>query len=62
VSVPDWTNGGKTINYDPETTQLYRQAVQLHQALTPYILRQKDRAIATGEPSSSSSVQRTPAR
>jgi alpha-glucosidase (family GH31 glycosyl hydrolase) len=50
VSVTDWNNGGKTINYDPQTARLYRQAVHLHQALTPYILRQKDRAIATGEP------------
>jgi alpha-glucosidase (family GH31 glycosyl hydrolase) len=50
VSVPDWTNGGKIVNYDAQTSQLYRQAVQLHQALTPYILRQKDRAVATGEP------------
>jgi alpha-glucosidase (family GH31 glycosyl hydrolase) len=36
--------------YDPETVRLYRQAVELHQRLAPYILDQVDRATADGEP------------
>jgi alpha-glucosidase (family GH31 glycosyl hydrolase) len=36
--------------YDDETVQLYRDAVALHQKLAPYIEKQVDRAVATGEP------------
>ncbi|WP_394836841.1 alpha-galactosidase [Pendulispora rubella] len=36
--------------YDEETVRLYREAVRLHGRLLPYILKQKDRAIAEGEP------------
>jgi len=36
--------------YDDETVQLYRDAVALHQRLAPYIEKQVDRAVATGEP------------
>lgn len=43
-------NTGAWVPYDQETVQLYKEAVEQHGALAPYILRQKDRAVATGEP------------
>jgi alpha-glucosidase (family GH31 glycosyl hydrolase) len=36
--------------YDAQTVELYKAAVALHERLTPYILQQVDRAVATGEP------------
>jgi alpha-glucosidase (family GH31 glycosyl hydrolase) len=36
--------------YDAETVQLYKDAVDLHGRLAPYILEQVDRAVDTGEP------------
>ena len=36
--------------YDQQTVQLYKQAVQLHEQLAPYIKQQVNRAVATGEP------------
>lgn len=50
VSVPDWTKGGAEKQYDEQTIDLYRKAVELHEALTPYILKQVDRAVSSGEP------------
>ncbi|WP_394821255.1 glycoside hydrolase family 31 protein [Pendulispora albinea] len=41
---------GRWVPYDEETVRLYRQAVRLHGLLTPYILKQRDRAIEAGEP------------
>ncbi|WP_025355364.1 glycoside hydrolase family 31 protein [Kutzneria albida] len=38
------------VGFDAQTVQYYRDAVRLHERLTPYILRQRDRALATGEP------------
>jgi alpha-glucosidase (family GH31 glycosyl hydrolase) len=49
TGVTDSTTG-TWVPYDDETVQLYKQAVERHGALAPYILRQKDRAVATGEP------------
>ncbi|WP_084614694.1 TIM-barrel domain-containing protein [Nakamurella lactea] len=49
TGVTDSTTGA-WVPYDDETVQLYKQAVEQHGALAPYILRQKDRAVATGEP------------
>jgi alpha-glucosidase (family GH31 glycosyl hydrolase) len=37
-------------SYDEETVRLYREAIDLHQRLAPYILDQVDRAVASGEP------------
>ena len=39
-----------TRTYTPETTDLYRAAVNEHRALAPYILKQVQRAVAEGEP------------
>jgi alpha-glucosidase (family GH31 glycosyl hydrolase) len=36
--------------YDAQTTSLYRAAILRHEQLTPYILQQVKRAVATGEP------------
>jgi alpha-glucosidase (family GH31 glycosyl hydrolase) len=36
--------------YDAETVQLYRDAIDLHARLAPYILDQVDRATDSGEP------------
>jgi len=36
--------------YDAETVQLYRDAIDLHERLAPYILDQVDRAVDSGEP------------
>ena len=36
--------------YTPQTLDLYRQAVDRHRAISPYILDQVHRAVATGEP------------
>lgn len=36
--------------YDAQTIRLYRAAVLHHEGLTPYILQQVKRAVATGEP------------
>ncbi len=36
--------------YDAQTISLYRAAILRHERLTPYILQQVKRAVATGEP------------
>ena len=36
--------------YDKETVDDYRAAIQLHEALWPYLMDQVNRAVATGEP------------
>jgi alpha-glucosidase (family GH31 glycosyl hydrolase) len=36
--------------YDAQTISLYRKAILRHEQLTPYILQQVKRAVATGEP------------
>ena len=41
---------GKPVVYDAQTVQLYKQAVQLHQDLQPYIQGQVARTLKTGEP------------
>jgi alpha-glucosidase (family GH31 glycosyl hydrolase) len=42
--------GIRDVEYDAETVDLYRAAVELHRELSPYILRQVDRAVAESEP------------
>jgi alpha-glucosidase (family GH31 glycosyl hydrolase) len=36
--------------YDKQTVDLYRSAIQLHERLWPYLMRQVHRAVASGEP------------
>src|SRR4051794_21918089 len=36
--------------YDTQTVDLYRAAIQLHERLWPYLMRQVHRAVASGEP------------
>jgi alpha-glucosidase (family GH31 glycosyl hydrolase) len=36
--------------YDQQTIDLYRDAIQLHERLWPYLMRQVGRAVASGEP------------
>jgi alpha-glucosidase (family GH31 glycosyl hydrolase) len=36
--------------YDRQTVDLYRAAIQLHERLWPYLMRQVHRAVASGEP------------
>ena len=41
---------GKPVVYDAQTVALYKKAVQLHQALQPYLQTQVSRTLKTGEP------------
>ncbi|GAA5344377.1 TIM-barrel domain-containing protein [Planifilum fimeticola] len=41
---------GETNDYDNETVVLYRAAIEEHKRLTPYIWKQVQRAVKTGEP------------
>lgn len=38
------------VRYDQETIGLYRDAIQLHEQLYPYLMKQVARAVASGEP------------
>ncbi len=40
----------KWVDYDPETAKLYKQALNVHQRLSPYILQQVQRTLKTGAP------------
>lgn len=41
---------GKPVSYDPQTIQLYRQAIQTHERLAPYLLDQVRNTVNTGDP------------
>lgn len=41
---------GKWVTYDEETIRLYREAVQRHEKLAPYLWRQVQRTLRTGDP------------